>query len=183
MNVCDDCALRLYNTKCHNLKGVGNPHSGNLVIVYNVDYLAYKKKDMAFSDYVSIIQEAISSTGELTELYIVPFIRCNTSLGCDVTVDIERRCLSHLFVEMEKYNFTNIIGLGHAKRICINTYQSIKDCINNTYILDNRHYNVGYSPLVKYTNAELYEVFKQSINKWYNAATTNDFQFYKEVKL
>lgn len=40
-NPCDNCPLRLFNSKCHNLQGVGNPFMGKLIILPNVDYDAY----------------------------------------------------------------------------------------------------------------------------------------------
>lgn len=51
-NVCDDCALGMFNTKCKCLSGVGNPMSGMIIVVPNVDYNAYKNRGMTFSKYV-----------------------------------------------------------------------------------------------------------------------------------
>ena len=48
-SICDNCALRLYNTKSYNLQGIGNPFYGNCIVVPNVDYKAYKGKSMDFS--------------------------------------------------------------------------------------------------------------------------------------
>ena len=56
-NICDSCALRLFNDKCHCLEGVGNPNYGTLIVVPNVDYNAYKNKGMTFSKYVEIIKK------------------------------------------------------------------------------------------------------------------------------
>ena len=50
--VCDNCALGMFNTKCKCLDGVGNPMSGMIIVVPNVDYNAYKNKGMTFSKYV-----------------------------------------------------------------------------------------------------------------------------------
>ena len=74
VNICDDCALRLYNTKSYNLQGIGNPFYGNCIVIPNVDYKAYKGKSMDFSTQVDIIKETlILSTGvEESNLYIVP---------------------------------------------------------------------------------------------------------------
>ena len=36
--VCDNCALGMFNTKCKCLDGVGNPMSGMIIVVPNVDY-------------------------------------------------------------------------------------------------------------------------------------------------
>ena len=44
MSPCDNCALRLFNDKCHCLEGVGNPLYGKIIVVPNVDYDAYKNK-------------------------------------------------------------------------------------------------------------------------------------------
>ena len=48
-NICKDCPLGMFNTKCKCLSGVGNPMSGMIIVVPNVDYNAYKNKGMAFS--------------------------------------------------------------------------------------------------------------------------------------
>ena len=63
-NICSNCALRLYNTKSYNLQGVGNPYKGNVIVVPNVDYKAYKGKSMDFSTQVEIIEHVLHlSTG------------------------------------------------------------------------------------------------------------------------
>ena len=59
MSVCEGCVLRLYNTKSYNLRGVGNPFSGNCIVVPNVDYKAYKGKSMSFSSQVEVIKEVL----------------------------------------------------------------------------------------------------------------------------
>ena len=65
MNICEDCPMRLFNTKHYNLHGIGNPYSGNCIVIPNVDYNAYKKGDMGFSSQVDIIKEVLHlSTGE-----------------------------------------------------------------------------------------------------------------------
>ena len=43
MNICDDCPIRLFNSKHYNLQGIANPYFGNCIVVPNVDYNAYKK--------------------------------------------------------------------------------------------------------------------------------------------
>ena len=51
MDVCSDCALRLFNTKHHNLQGIGNPYFGICIVIPNVDYDAYKKGNIGYSEY------------------------------------------------------------------------------------------------------------------------------------
>lgn len=64
IDVCSGCSLRLFNTKHYNLYGIGNPYFGNCIVVPNVDYNAYKKGSMGFSDQVKIIKESLHfSTG------------------------------------------------------------------------------------------------------------------------
>lgn len=58
--VCNDCALGMFNTKYKCLDGVGNPMSGMIIVVPNVDYNAYKNKGMTFSKYVEIVKETIT---------------------------------------------------------------------------------------------------------------------------
>ena len=88
MNYCEDCVIRLFNTKHYNLQGIGNPYFGNCIIVPNVDYNAYKKGGMKFSKQVEIIKSIISSTGELDDLYVLPLIRCNEYVSSELNEDI-----------------------------------------------------------------------------------------------
>ena len=55
MNVCDQCPLRLFNNRGHNINGIGNIWSGSALVLPNVDIPAYKKQDMSFSSQVGII--------------------------------------------------------------------------------------------------------------------------------
>ena len=75
MDVCKDCPLRLFNIKHHNLQGIGNPYFGICIVIPNVDYDAYKKGNIGYSNQVEIIKSIISSTGELTDVFILPFMK------------------------------------------------------------------------------------------------------------
>lgn len=170
MDICSECPIRLFNTKHYNLQGVGNPYFGNCIVVPNVDYNAYKKGSMGFSNQVDIIKEVLhSSTGEvdnLENLYIVPLIRCNESISCELDNISYNRCLHHFANDMRKYQFRNIMLLGDAGRRFINCY--ITENLDNLMISKNgKFYNVNYSPLIKYINEEKYETFKIYLKKWY----------------
>ena len=41
-SVCDDCALRLFNSKGHNIQGIGTALYGNMIILPYIDKSAYK---------------------------------------------------------------------------------------------------------------------------------------------
>ena len=114
LKVCEECPMRLFNTKHYNLQGIGNPYFGNCIVVPNVDYNAYKKGSMGFSNQVKIIKESLHlSTGggdELEELYIVPLIRCNESISCELDDNSYNRCLQHFANDVRKYNFKNIVS-------------------------------------------------------------------------
>lgn len=88
MDVCKDCPMRLFNIKHHNLQGIGNPYFGICIVIPNVDYDAYKKGNIGYSNQVEIIKSIISSTGELTDVFILPFIRCNETIACELNNDI-----------------------------------------------------------------------------------------------
>lgn len=168
MDVCSECAMRLFNTKHHNLQGIGNPYFGNLIVVPNVDYVAYKHGSMDFSSQVELIMEVLHlPTGEVNDLYIAPFIRCNTQISCELTDDIVQRCLRHLASDMKKYNYRNILLLGDAARRILNC--DIKDNLNTLMVSrNNRFYNVNYSPLIKYTDENKFETFKSYLRRWYS---------------
>lgn len=168
MNVCEDCALRLFNNKHYNLQGVGNPYYGNLIIIPNVDYNAYKKGDITFSGQVEVIKEILHPfTGELDNLYIVPLFRCCDKIACEINDDIYNRCLVYLKKDIKKYNFKHILVLGEAVKWFLNC--TIKDNLETIILSKNyRFYNVNYSPLTKYVNEEYFETFKTYLIKWYN---------------
>lgn len=171
MNICEGCPIRLFNNRHYNLHGVGNPYFGNCIVVPNVDYSAYKAGDMGFSKQVEIIKKVLlPSTGELDNLddiYIVPLIRCNESISCELDNNSFNRCLQHFRNDMIKYQFKRILLLGDAGRRFLNC--DITENLNTLIISsNNRFYNVNYSPLIKYKNNEKYCIFESYLIKWYN---------------
>ena len=101
--VCDNCALGMFNTKCKCLDGVGNPMSGMIIVVPNVDYNAYKNRGMTFSKYVEIVKETIIPfTGGLEQLdpFIVPLIRCKLDDKYPVNENIIHKCMLHTFADI-----------------------------------------------------------------------------------
>ena len=181
MSPCDNCALRLFNDKCHCLEGVGNPNYGTLIVVPNVDYNAYKNKGMTFSKYVEIINDILSpSTGGLEEYYVTPLIRCKLYDKCPIDRRMIINCSVHTFKDIHKYNFTKILLLGKASEL-INV-DNIGDNINKIFIGNNtelRGYSVNYSPFIKYIDEDKFEVFKEHLIKWYNANKYNNYNGYE----
>lgn len=185
---CDGCALRLFNDKCYNLKGVGNPHYGRLIVVPNVDYSAYKRRDMSFSSQVDIIKNILTpqhlSTGERDncdnlDFYIVPFIRCNTTIGCEITDDIIFRCGHYFIQDLLKYDFKDILLLGESTQL-ISGLGGIKNNLNNLFYTtkNKRKYYVNYNPLIKYIDNEKFDIFCHYLIKWYNAVRTKYYMDY-----
>lgn len=182
MNYCEDCVIRLFNNKHYNLQGIGNPYFGNCIIVPNVDYNAYKKGSMEFSKQVEIIKSLISSTGELDDLYVLPLIRCNEYVSCELNEDSYLKCIGYLVEDMKKYQFKNIMLLGSAGRRFLNC--NISDYFDTIFIsVNNRRYWVNYSPLINYTNSDKYEIFKSNLIRWYNSIKNNDFSNYKILNI
>lgn len=182
MNYCKDCVIRLFNNKHYNLQGIGNPYFGNCIIVPNVDYNAYKKGGMEFSKQVEIIKSLISSTGELDDLYVLPLIRCNEYISCELNEDNYLKCIGYLVEDMKKYQFKNIMLLGSAGRRFLNC--NISDYFDTIFIsVNNRRYWVNYSPLINYTDSDKYEIFKSNLIRWYNSIKNNDFTNYKILNI
>lgn len=182
MNYCEDCVIRLFNNKHYNLQGIGNPYFGNCIIVPNVDYNAYKKGGMEFSKQVEIIKSLISSTGELDDLYVLPLIRCNEYISCELNEDSYLKCIGYLVEDMKKYQFKNIMLLGNAGRRFLNC--NISDYFDTIFIsVNNRRYWVNYSPLINYTDSDKYEIFKSNLIRWYNSIKNNDFTNYKILNI
>lgn len=180
--VCDDCPMRLFNSKHYNLRGIGNPYFGKCIVIPNVDYNAYKKGDLGFSTQVEIIKQLISSTGELDDVHIVPFIRCNENISCELNDDIYNRCLVHFANDIRKYQFTDIMLLGEAGRRFLSC--DIATYLDNVLVSkNNRRYVVNYSPTIKFIDDSKFEVFKNHLLKWYNAVTTQDFSNYEVTRI
>lgn len=176
--ICDNCPIRLFNTKSYNLQGIGNPFYGNCIVVPNVDYKAYKNKSMDFSSQVEIIKDVIiPSTGvEESNFYIVPFIRCNEQISCNIDIETYKRCLYFLGEDIKKYNFKNILLLGNAARIFLDV--NINEHLNSLFLSENnRRYFVNYSPLVQYVDEKLFDTFKEYLIKWYNSINSEMFDY------
>lgn len=181
-NPCDNCPLRLFNSKCHNLQGVGNPFMGKLIILPNVDYDAYKHKDMSFSKQVEVLMQNISFTGELADTYIVPLIRCNESLGCDINDDIIRNCQIYLAEDVKTYDFKHIMLCGSAVERFL--HGSIYRLIDSIVVSsNNRRYYSNYSPLIKYVDESKFKTFVQKVDDFLYSATNNDYSKYDIVNL
>ena len=174
MDVCSECPIRLFNNKHYNLQGIGNPYFGNCIVVPNVDYNAYKNGSMGFSNQVEIIKDVLFSfTGEgdnvdsLYDLYIVPLIRCNETISCELDNNSYNRCLHHFANDMRKYQFKRILLLGDAGRRFLNC--DITENLNTLMVsANNKFYNINYSPLIKYKDDEKFNIFKTYLIKWYN---------------
>lgn len=182
INPCDNCPLRLFNSKCHNLQGVGNPFMGKLIILPNVDYDAYKHKDMSFSKQVEVLMQHISFTGELAETYIVPLIRCNESLGCDINDDIIRNCQRYLAEDVKTYDFKHIMLCGSAvERFLHGSIYRLTDSI--VVSGNNRRYYSNYSPLIKYVDKDKFNTFIIKVNDFLYSASNKDYSKYNIIKL
>lgn len=175
--ICDSCPMRLYNSKHHNLHGIGNPWSDNVIILPNVDYDAYKVGDLNFSKQAAIISE-ILSTGVLEEtFYILPLIRCNEVISCKVNEDIIKLCSKYLIEDIKVYNWHNFLVCGTAWERLFG--RNIKSDLENAIysVKYNRLYVPNYNPLVKYTDDAKFEIFKNHLLKWYNAITNKHLDY------
>lgn len=186
MDVCEDCPIRLFNNKHYNLHGVGNPYFGNCIVVPNVDYNAYKKGSMGFSEQVKIIKEVLHlSTGEcdsLTDLYIVPLIRCNETIACELDDESYAKCLTYFIEDIRKYNFRNIILLGDAARRFLQC--DITSNLETVFISPKRRfYNVNFSPLIKFIDEKKFDMFQSYLRKWYCSCQTKYFPYNNYIRL
>ena len=183
--ICDDCALKLYNTKHYNLQGVGNPWNGICIVIPNVDYSAYKKGNLNFSEQVEIIKH-IFSTGEeeqnniLDYVYIVPLIRCNETVSCPIDDITYNKCLHFLADDVRTYKFHDILLLGNACRRFLGINPG--KYLNEIFISKKGiRYAANYSPLVKLVNANLFDVFQKHLVNWYNNIINNNIMNNYEV--
>ena len=182
INPCDNCPLRLFNSKCHNLQGVGNPFMGKLIILPNVDYDAYKHRDMSFSKQVEVLKQHITFTGELAETYIVPLIRCNENLGCDINDDIISNCQYYLAKDFKTYDFKHIMLCGNAVDRFLHI--SIHSLINSIIVSNNKRlYYANYSPLIKYVDKDKFNIFITKVNDFLYSASNKDYSKYNIINL
>lgn len=181
-SVCDDCPMRLYNSKQYNLQGIGNPFSGRCIVIPNVDYTAYKKGSLDFSTQIEIIKSIISSTGELDNLYILPLIRCNEKIACEINDDIYNRCIQYFAKDLVLYDFKDILLLGDAGRRFFKC--ELTKYLDTIIISPNhRRYVVNYAPFIKYIDDNKFDIFKNHLLKWYNSSLNNDFTNYEVLRL
>ena len=177
-SICNDCALRLYNTKSYNIQGIGNPFYGNCIVVPNVDYKAYKGKSMDFSTQVEVIRNILIpfTGGEESNFYIVPLIRCNEQISCEVDIATYQKCLYYFAEDVKKFDFKNILLLCTAARRFLNC--NITEYLDTIMISPNgRKYFVNYSPLVKYSDDKLFETFKEKLIHWYKCVSNGIFNY------
>lgn len=180
--VCNNCALGMFNTKCKCLKGVGNPMSGIMIVVPNVDYDAYKNKGMTFSKYVEIVKEVITFYGGLEQLdpFIVPLIRCKLDDKCPVNQYIANRCMLHTFADIRINNIKKIMLLGSA---ATNFGFDIIKGKDKLYYVAPFVYSTNYSPFVKFIDDNKYKEFCNRLIKWISANKDNDYNGMKIINI
>ena len=181
--VCEDCPLGMFNTKCKCLSGVGNPMSGMIIVVPNVDYNAYKNRGMTFSKYVEIVKETITSlTGGLEQLdpYIVPLIRCKLDDKCPVNENIIHRCMLHTFADIRMNAINKIMLLGSAAN---NFGFDITKGKDKLYYIAPYVYSTNYSPFIKFIDDNKYDEFRNRLVKWLTASKDNNYNGMEIIKL
>ena len=173
--VCEGCPLGMFNTKCKCLSGVGNPMSGMIIVVPNVDYNAYKNRGMTFSKYVEIVRDTIIPfTGGLEQLdpFIVPLIRCKLDDKCPVNEYIVRRCMLHTFADIRVHNIKKIMLLGKAATSFGFDITKGKDKL---YYVAPFVYSTNYSPFIKFIDDNKYDEFRNRLVKWLTANKDNNY--------
>lgn len=169
--------MRLLNDKVYNLQGVGNPMFGNVIIIPNVDYKAYRRKRLELGEYVKEIISTILPTGELSDVYITPLVHCKANRTYPVNNSILRNCSQILQYEFKKYNFKRVLILGSAVEQIMGL--DLKKYAGKTiyYRQNNSFWTMTYSPLCKHSNATKYSEFKNHLTKWYNNVINKNNQY------
>lgn len=173
---CKSCPLRLFN-KHHNLQGIGNPHIGRVIVLFDADYDAVKEGNMGCSKQVEVIQSIIPSTGGLdSDYYIIPLIRCHTNDDCELNEDIVSNCIKHFKSDATKYNWLDIMLCGRSAEWLIN--KSVARNLNKLFLTPSRRkITVNYSPLIKYTSDAKFEIFKERLTHWYNCSRAGLYDY------
>lgn len=178
--VCSECPLRLYNTKGHNINGVGNTNYGNMIILPSVDREAYKHQNFTFEQMIVKLNDlSVLSTGVeiLQYCYITPFIKCKIASSIILDDQIVKRCKENLKEEIIKYRPVNFLLLGkdvmsHFLQYSINPNKMFVDVCNR------RWFN-NYSPGITLYDQDKAKVFENGFVKWLNAIQNNNFSNYE----
>lgn len=187
--ICTNCSLRLFN-KHYNLKGVGNPNSGNVIIIPNIDYNAYKHGSLAASEQVDIIKSVIteshiSSTGGLlTNVFITPLLKCSDiPSSYPIDENVIKLCFNYIINDFKMYNFNNVLLCGAAANLMLNI-SALSKYTDKCFISSNlRKYVVTYNPLIKHIDEDKFKTFKVHLEKWYASCIYNDFSLYETFNM
>lgn len=115
-------------------------------------------------------------------IYIVPLIRCNESLGCDINDDIIRNCQRYLAEDVKTYDFKHIMLCGSAVERFL--HGSIYRLIDSIVVSgNNRLYYSNYSPLIKYVDESKFKTFVEKVDDFLYSASNNDYSKYDIVNL
>lgn len=164
---CHKCPLKLLKCKHHNLQGIGNIFSQNVIIISNVDYNATKTNDLKDDKQVREIISTLSSTGGgIEDCYIVPIVRCPENKEIPINKTIVEQCSKYLWDELKKDVPINVIFLGTS-------YQNLNliniDFANYIY---TRHTDLSSGIIYTYTYSILNKHYKDDVKKvlidWYN---------------
>ena len=108
----------------------------------------------------------------------MPLIRCNEHFDIKITQRIILNCYTYFNADVDNHQIKNIMLCGDAARRVLNIddlkpYLDTVICENKT----RRRYFVNYSPLVKYTNDQLFETFKSHLLKYYRSVITKMYDY------
>lgn len=182
-DICENCALRLFNDKGHNLAGIGNAMYGNIIIIPNVDKYAYKKQDMTFSKSVEAVNNMLlASTGVLATdyFYITPLIKCREFNSFNVTEQEIRNCVNHLNDEIIRYNIKTIFIMGKVSSRLFNI--GINDLIDKLYVSGRYLISGTYNPLIGLFDEEKGIKCTNHLIKWYSSLVNKNFIGYEIIK-
>lgn len=182
-DICENCALRLFNDKGHNLAGVGNAIYGNMIIIPNVDKYAYKKQDMTFSKTVEVVNNMLNaSTGVIATdyFYITPLIKCREVNNFSVTEYEIKNCVNHLNNEIVRYNIRTIFIMGKVSNRLFNL--GINDLFDKVYVSGRYLISGTYNPLISFFDEQKGTECTNHLIKWYNALINKNFIGYEIIK-
>ena len=180
-SVCDDCALRLFNSKGHNIQGIGTALYGNMIVLPYIDKSAYKLQRLDYSKLVSILCD--SSMGELpiNYAYITSIIKCRETINLEMTDDIRNRCITYLTKEVIEFKPRTILCLGNAAHQLFNV--PVSKLIDKIIVSNGIIYFFNYSPGVAKYDADKFEEFKQHYAKYYGAIKNKNYYGYEIIKV
>lgn len=151
--ICSNCPNRIFNTGKYIIGGKGSIH-GDVVFLFPRSDRNYCNDYQLFIDIGNLYDE-YSGRSNTEDVYMTYGVKCACSNNYNTYIAAVKNCRNILWQELAMIKYKYLFIFGDA-------WQSISDtniprfmAIKGKYVFNN------YSPLIKFKDNDLYEIFKQ----------------------